>query len=125
MGRCLASAQDVNDPALHEFPAALQVGLGWPKAMGVNSEKKSGVESLRRLDVSVGFLLATPAAKLSPSVALCITLDPVSAAERGAVFCGQRTTSISSPRLAPWRGTPASLALIDESTTRKTAIMGY
>ena len=64
------------------------------KAMEVNPEYKSGVESLRRLDVSGGFLRATPAAKLIPNVLPCIPLDPVSEAKRGAVLCGQHTASI-------------------------------
>jgi len=28
------SVRETNDPALHEFPAALQAGLGWSKARG-------------------------------------------------------------------------------------------
>ena len=28
------SVRETNDPALHDFPAALQVGLGWSKARG-------------------------------------------------------------------------------------------
>ena len=52
-------------------------------AMEENPEYKSGVESLRRLDVSGGFLPATPAAKLIPNVLPWIPLDPVSEAERG------------------------------------------
>ena len=62
--------------------------------MEVNPEYKSGVESLRWLDVSSGFLPATPAAKLIPNVLPCFPLDPVSEAERGAVLCGQCTASI-------------------------------
>ena len=62
--------------------------------MEVNPEYKSGVESLRRRDVSGGFLLATPAAKLNLHVLPCIPLDPVSAAKRWAVLCGQHTASI-------------------------------
>ena len=34
VGRCLASAREMDDPALHKSPAALQVGLGWSKAKG-------------------------------------------------------------------------------------------
>ena len=56
--------------------------------MEVNPEYKSGVESLRRLEVSGGFLPATPAAKLIPNVLPYIPLDPVSEAERGTVSCG-------------------------------------
>ena len=62
--------------------------------MEVNPEYKSGEESLRWLDVSGGFLPATPAAKLIPNVLPCIPLDPVSEAEIGAVLCGQRMASI-------------------------------
>ena len=62
--------------------------------MEVNPEYKSGVESLRQLDVSGGFLPASPAAKLIPNGLPCIRLDPVSEAERGAVLCGQHMTSI-------------------------------
>jgi len=36
-----ASARETNDPAIHEFPAALQVGLVWSKAMGENPDRKS------------------------------------------------------------------------------------
>ena len=76
------------------YSAALRLYPFMEKAMEVNPEYKSGVESLRRLDVSGGFLPATPAAKLIPNVLPCIPLDPVSEAERGAVLCGQRTASI-------------------------------
>ena len=62
--------------------------------MEVNPEYKSGVESLRPLDVSGGFLPATPAAKLIPNVLPCIPLVLISEDKRGAVFCGQRTASI-------------------------------
>ena len=64
------------------------------KALEVNPEYKSGVESLRRLDVSGGFLPATPARKLISNVVPYIPLDLVSEAERGAVMCGQRMASI-------------------------------
>ena len=76
------------------YSAVLRLYPFMEKAMEVNPEYKSGVESLRRLDVSDGFLPATPAAKLIPNVLSCITLDPVSEPERGAVLCGQRTASI-------------------------------
>ena len=56
--------------------------------MEVNPEYKSGVESLRGLDVSGGFLPATPAANLIPNVLRCIPLDPVSEAERGPCCVG-------------------------------------
>ena len=62
--------------------------------MEVNPEYKSGVESLRPLDVSGGFLPAPPEAKLIRNVLPCIPLDLVSEAERGPVLCGQRTASI-------------------------------
>ena len=79
------------------------------EAMEVNPEYKSGMESLRWLDVSVGFLPATPAANLIPNVLPCIPLDPVSEAERGAVLCGQRTASIYlCPGLRPGEVTPVS-----------------
>ena len=64
------------------------------KAMEVNPEYKSGVESLRWLDVSHGFLPGTPAANLIPNVVPCISLDPVSEAVRGSVLCGQCTAFI-------------------------------
>ena len=76
------------------YAAALRLYPFMEKAMEVNPEYKSGVESLRRLDVSGGFLPATPAAKLIPNVLPCIPLVLVSEAERGAVLCGQRTASI-------------------------------
>ena len=76
------------------YSAALWLFLFMEKTMEVNPEYKSGVESLRWLDVSGGFLLATPAAKMIPNVLPCIPLDPVSEAERGAVLCVQRTASI-------------------------------
>ena len=62
--------------------------------MEVNPEYKSGVESLRRLDVSGSFRPATLAVKLIPNVLPCIPLDLVSEVERGGVLCGQRTASI-------------------------------
>ena len=63
--------------------------------MEVNAEYKPGVQSLRRLDVSGGFLPATPAAKLIPNVLPCIPLDLVIEAEWGSgVLCGQHTASI-------------------------------
>ena len=76
------------------YSAALRLYPFMEKTMEVNPEYKSGVESIRRLDVSGGFLPATPAAKLIPNILSCIPLDPVSEAERGAVLCGQRTASI-------------------------------
>ena len=48
------------------YSAALRLYPFIEKAMEVNPEYKSGVESLRRLDVCGGFLPATPAAKLIP-----------------------------------------------------------
>ena len=74
--------------------AALRLYPSMEKAMEVNPEYKSGVESLRRLDVSGGFLSATPAASLIPNVVPFIPLDPIGEAEREAVLCGQRTASI-------------------------------
>ena len=98
------------------YSAALRLYLFMEKAMEVNPEYKSGVESLRRLDVSGGFLPATPAAKLIPSVLPCIPLDPVSEAERPSVVWAAHGLHISLPRLAPWRG-HSSLAFTGESTT--------
>ena len=84
--------------------------------MEVNPEYKSGVESLRQLDVSGGFLLETPAAKLIPNVLPCIPLDPVSEAEKGGgrVVWAAHGLNIL-PRLAPWRG-HSSLTFTSEST---------
>ena len=76
------------------YSAALRLYPFVEKAMEVNPEYKSAVESLRWLDVSGGFLPATPAAKLIPNVLPCIPLDLVSEAERGSVLCGQCTASI-------------------------------
>ena len=76
------------------YSAALRLYPFMEKAMQVNPEYKSGVESLRQLDVSGGFLPATPAANLIPNVVPRIPLDLVSEAERGAVLCGQRTAPI-------------------------------
>ena len=76
------------------YSTALQLYPFAEKAMEASPEYKSGVESLRRLGVRGGFLLATPAAKLIPNVFPCIPLDPVSEAERGVVLCGQHTASI-------------------------------
>ena len=56
--------------------------------MEVNPEYKSGVEPLRWLDVSGGFLPATPAAKLIPNVLPYIPLVPVSEAKRWVVLRG-------------------------------------
>ena len=85
--------------------------------MEVNTEYISGVESLRRLDVSGGFLPATPAAKLIPNVLPCIPLYPVSEAERGGrVVWAAHGLHISLPRLSPWSGHP-SLTFTGESTT--------
>ena len=76
------------------YSAALRLYPFMEQAMEEKPEYKSGVQSLRRLDVSGGFLPATPAAKLIPKVLPCIPLDLVSEAKRGAVLCGQRTASI-------------------------------
>ena len=76
------------------YSAALRLYPFMEKAMEVNPEYKSGVESLRWLDVSGGFLPANPAANLIPNVVPCILLDLVSEDERGAVLCGQRMVSI-------------------------------
>ena len=70
------------------YSAALRLYPFMEKAMEVNPEYKSGVESLRWLDVSGGFLPATSAAKLTPTVLPCIPLDLVSEAERGACCVG-------------------------------------
>ena len=99
------------------YSAALRLYPFVEKAMEVNPEYKSGVESLRRLDVSGGFLPATPAAKLIPNVLPCIPLDLVSEAKReGRVMWAAHGLHIPLPRLAPWRG-HSSLAFISESTT--------
>ena len=80
---------------IYLYSAALRLYPLMEKAMEVNPEyKKSGVESLRWLDISGGFLPATPAARLIPNVLPYISLNPVSEAERGAVLCGQRMASI-------------------------------
>ena len=63
------------------YSAALWLYPFMEKAVEVNPEYKSGVKSLRWLDVSGGFLPATPAAKLIPNVLLCIPMDLVSEAE--------------------------------------------
>ena len=65
------------------YSAALRLYPFMEKAMEVNLEYKLGVESLRRLDVSGGFLLATPAANLIPNVVPSIPLDLVSEAKSG------------------------------------------
>ena len=91
------------------YSAALRLYPFMEKAMEVNPEYKLGVESLRRLDVSGGFLPATPAAKLIPNVLPCIPLDLFSEAERGAMLCGQRTASIYlCPVQRPGEVTPVS-----------------
>ena len=100
------------------YSAALRLYSFMEKAMEVNPEYKSGVESLRRLDVCGGFLPATPAAKLIPIVLPCIPLDLVSEAERPSVMWAEGGLHIPVPlaRLAPWRG-HSSLAFTGESTT--------
>ena len=94
------------------------------KAMEVNAEYKSGVESLRWLYVSGGFLPATPAANLIPNVVPCIPLDPVSEAKRRPCCMGSTWPPYTHARLALWRG-HSSLTFTSASTTRKTAVMGY
>ena len=85
--------------------------------MEVNPGYKSGVESLRRLDVSGGFLPATPAAKLIPNVLPCIPFVPVSEAKRGGhVVWAVHGLHTPLLRLAPWRG-HSSLTFTGESTT--------
>ena len=64
--------------------------------MGVNPDKKSGVEPLRRLGVTVDPLPAAPAAKLMPSVSPCFPLDHISKAERGILMTGHPRISIYS-----------------------------
>ena len=73
---------------------ALWVSSGEGKATGVNPDRKSGVEPLRRLDVDYDFLPATPASKLVPNVMLSIPLDPTSKDERGILKPGQPRISI-------------------------------
>ena len=103
------------------YSADLRLYPFMEKAMEVNPEYKSGVESLRRLDVSGGFLLTTPAAKLIPNVLPCIFLDPISEAERGGcVVWATHSLHIPLPRLALWRG-HSSLTFTGASTTQKTA----
>ena len=99
------------------YPAALRLHPFMEKATEVNPEYKSGVESLRRLDVSGGFLPTTPAAKLIPNVLPRIPLDAVSEAERGRrVVWAVHGLHIPLPRLVPWR-CHSSLAFTGESTT--------
>ena len=61
--------------------------------MGVNPDRKSGVEPLRWSYVNSWDLPATYAANLVPSVMLCTPLDPTSEAE-GVLSVGQPRTSI-------------------------------
>ena len=69
--------------------------LGKSKAKGVNSERKSGVEPLRRLAGFLSDLPATPAAALVPNcIGLSFPLDPISKAERGNLTSGQPKFSI-------------------------------
>ena len=97
--------------------AALRLYPFMEKTMEVNPDYKSGVESLRRLDVSGGFLPETPAAKLIPNVLPCIPLDPVRGGrEGGRVVWAAHGLHIPLPRLTPWRG-HSSLAFTSESTT--------
>ena len=66
---------------------------GETKAMGVNANRKFGVEPLRRSYVNSWNLPAAPAAKLVPSVVLCIPLDTTNEAERRVLSLGQPRTS--------------------------------
>ena len=62
--------------------------------MGVNPDRKPGVEPLRRLGVTADPLPAAPAAKLMPDVLFCSPLDHISKAERGILTIGQPRISI-------------------------------
>ena len=70
MGRRFASVRKQSDPALHEFPAALQVGLGWPKARGVRPKSVPGVEPRQAVTAAPRLSPAAPAVELAPSVSV-------------------------------------------------------
>ena len=78
LGKSKAKERKSLTPNLRCLAAISTHGKG---LMEVTPEQKSGEESLRRLDVSGGFLPATPAAKLFPDVMPCIPLDLIRVAE--------------------------------------------
>ena len=87
------------------------------KAMEVNPERKSGVEPLRRLDVTQDLLPAASAVLSAPNVMPCIPMDFVDTTERGILLCGLHLVSISfCPGLHPGEDTPVSLQGEDQNT---------
>ena len=91
-------------------PLCLVDVSGETKAMGVNADRKSGVEPLRRSYVNYWYLPAAPAAKLVPSVVLCTPLDQTSEAERGSCRLGNPGPLCISPHR--------------DCTTRNAAVYG-
>ena len=74
--------------------------------MEVNPERKSGVEPLRRLDVTQDLLPAASAVLSAPNVMPCIPMDFVDTTERGILLCGLHLVSISfCPGLHPGEDT--------------------
>ena len=73
--------------------------------MEVNPERKSGVEPLRRLDVTQDLLPAASAVLSAPNVMPCIPMDFVDTTERGILLCGLHLVSVSfCPGFTSWRG---------------------
>jgi hypothetical protein len=76
----------------------------WERLQEYTSRKNLESESLRRLNVILGVLPATPAAKLTPYVMLAFPWVQ-SAWPRGGSCClGSARSPYLAPRPAPWRG---------------------
>jgi hypothetical protein len=76
----------------------------WERLQEYTSRKNPELESLRRLNVILGILSATPAANLTPYVMLAFPWVQ-SAWPRGGSCClGSARSPYLPPRPAPWRG---------------------
>ena len=88
------SVRETNDPALHEFPAALQAGLGWSKARGYTRKCTGSGAPLG------GFSRTAPVSDSSCSetgtkrIGSSFPFDPASVTERGTLEPGQPSVPI-------------------------------
>ena len=79
------SVRETNDPALHDFPAALQVGLGWSKARGYTQKVCPEWSPVRhKAPVSSSSCSETSTKRIGSS----FPLDSTSVTERGTVEPG-------------------------------------
>ena len=102
----------------------LVVVSGGEKAMGVNPDRKSGVEPLRRSVEPRDTFRQLLQPRLHRLYWLAFPSDPVGNAERGILATGQSRISISPAQACTWRG-HFSVAVTATKPTRETAVTSY